>query len=515
MISSVDVCHECLCQASVTLFPQYTDKSTVRANGLRRLEMATVLTPPPKERFHDSTVGAASSRESWGGSVPSPIAAGSRSYGMRGTGLPDPTLADPNRGKGRVMKEKKTERTPEDKERRAALMVIFFTVFIDLVGFGIIIPVLQPLALEYGASEFEAGLLLGVFSMVQFFFTPVWGWLSDRLGRRPVILVSLLGTSISYIVLGLATNLTWLFVGRLFAGLFSGNIAVASAYISDVTTPEKRAHGMGMIGVAFGLGFICGPAIGGILSHFSLSLPAFAAAAASAIALAVGAAKLKESYKPTQPPDWRKMRHPILDLSKVIENKMVMAIVTANLLWSISFSMWETVFVLFVGSEMLPMLAKEDLAKTAGYMFAYIGLLSAIVQGGMIRQLTKRYSEGVLAKWGIALSILGTLGFVGYVLWFSGSGVVEAIPAMTLVALGMGLVHPTFSSIVSKLVGPDRQGEVLGAFRGMGSLGRVIGPVSGAYLFGEVNHLSPYVLGALLLVGSFLLLMREFRFHSG
>lgn len=393
------------------------------------------------------------------------------------------------------------------------MSIIFFTVFIDLVGFGIVIPMLQPYALAYGATEFQAGLLVAVFSLFQFVFAPLFGWLSDRFGRKPVLLLTLLGMSFSYLVLGLADSLAMIFVGRIFAGVFSGSIAVAQAYVADVTPPEKRAHGMGMIGMAFGLGFILGPAIGGILSQISLSFPPYAAAVTSGIAFLLGAVWLNESLPSDKREAGMNFEHPISTFTRFLSEKPVMAVILANFLWTTTFSMWETVFVLFVGSEVLHGLEEKELATRVGYLFAYMGFLSAMIQGGLIRRLTKSFSERGLAHTGIAIYILGSLFFIAYNFLHAGDGVTSLIPALTAIAVGLGLINPTFSAIVSKLVSPKRQGEVLGSFRGLGSLGRVIGPVAGAILFAHVSHWSPYLAGAVLMGGAFLLLQREFEYH--
>lgn len=408
----------------------------------------------------------------------------------------------------------KPKRSPEDRKRFAALMVIFFTVFIDLIGFGIIIPILQPYAIgEFGATEFQAGLLMGVFSMVQFFFTPFWGWLSDRFGRKSILLVTLFGIAGSYVVLALANSLTMLFVGRILAGFFGGNIAIAQSYVADVTPPEKRAHGMGLIGAAFGLGFTFGPMIGGILAHWGYGAPAFAAAGASGLAFCFGLFVLEESYPPEKRGEPGKMRHPILNLAKVYSEAPIRSVVFANFLWTTTFSMWEVVLVLFVGAEVFPTLPEEDLPMRVGGIFGAMGLLSAFIQGGMIRQLMKRFDERKLTHIGIVLYILGSLGFVGYLMGSFEGNLWPLVPALLLIAVGSAFMNTLPSAIVSRLVGPTRQGEVIGSFRGMGSLGRVVGPPAGAYLFAEQSHAAPYLSGAVLMAIALALMARKFEYH--
>ncbi|MCA9413224.1 MAG: MFS transporter [Candidatus Omnitrophica bacterium] len=409
----------------------------------------------------------------------------------------------------------KRQRTPEDRKRFAALMVIFFTVFIDLIGFGIIIPILQPYAIgKFGATEFQAGILMGVFSMVQFFFTPLWGWLSDRFGRKPILLITLLGIALSYVVLAVANSLTMLFVGRIMAGFFAGNIAIAQSYVADVTPPEKRAHGMGLIGAAFGLGFTFGPMIGGLLAHWGYAAPSFAAAGASGVAFLFGLIVLEESYPKEKRSEPSELRHPILNLAKVYSEHQVRNVVFANFLWTTTFSMWEVVLVLFVGFEVFPEIPEDDLPMRVGMIFGVMGLLSAFIQGGMIRQLMKHFDERKLTHIGIVFYIIGSLGFVGYLAGSFQGTFWPLVPALLLIAIGSAFMNTLPSAIVSRLVGPDRQGEVIGSFRGMGSLGRVVGPVVGAYFFAHLSHASPYIAGAVLMGVAFLLVMRRFDFFE-
>jgi multidrug resistance protein len=398
---------------------------------------------------------------------------------------------------------------------RGSLAIVFFTVFIDLVGFGIIIPILQPFARVFGATELEQGLLMGVYSAVQFFVSPVWGWLSNRFGRKPIILIGLFGTVISYLIMGFASSLWMLFAGRILGGFSAGKLVAAQAYVADVTPPERRAHGMGMIGVAFGLGFILGPVIGAILSQtrFGFALPSFAAAGFSVAALVFGVFLLHESLAPELRKSPGRMRHPILDLSRVISEKPVFKVISANFLYTTTFSMFETILVLFLGSEVLPGVEERILSKQSGYLFAFAGLLSAIIQGGLIRHLVKRYGESLLARVGFGFQMLGYLGFAGFYYWGTRGEIFQLIPVLVVLGIGIGLFNPSISAMVSKLVGPDRQGEVFGAFQGLGSLGRVIGPLIGSVLFAKVSHVSPFTFSVLVLVPAVALIWGEFRYH--
>ncbi len=394
----------------------------------------------------------------------------------------------------------------------ASLMIVFFTVFIDLVGFGIIIPVLQPYARHFGASDLEAGLLMGAFSAVQFFIIPVWGWLSDRYGRKPVILTGLAGSCISYLVLANAPNTATLFIGRIMAGLSAGNLVAAQAYIADITTPENRAKGMGLIGVAFGLGFILGPVIGGILSVYSFSLPSYAAAIASGLALLYGLLMLKESLPLERRPRHAPMRHPILNLSYFLHDRPVFLVIIVEFFFTVAFAMWETVFVLFVANKVFVGLKEEQLSHKVGYLYAFAGLLSALVQGGGIHQLVKKLGEKVVVQTGLVILVVASLGFAALDWWEGIRNQAVLFPLLALIGLGSGMANPALSAMVSKLVSPQRQGEVLGAYRGVGSLARFIGPFGGSFLFACVGHASPFLFGVVLLIASVGLLGGEFRY---
>ncbi len=396
----------------------------------------------------------------------------------------------------------------------ASLMIVFFTVFIDLIGFGIIIPVLQPYARHFGASDLQAGLLMGAFSAVQFFIIPVWGWLSDRYGRKPVILTGLAGSCVSYLVLANAPDLTTLFIGRIMAGLSAGNLVAAQAYIADITTPETRAKGMGLIGVAFGLGFILGPVIGGGLSVYSFSHPSYAAAIASGLAFLFGLEMLKESLPPERRPRHAPMRHPILNISYFLKDRPVFLVMTVDFLFTIAFAMWETVFVLFVANKVYIGLEEELLSHKVGYLYAFAGLLSALVQGGGIHQLVKKLGEKVVVQAGLVILVVASLGFTALDWWEGIRGEGVLFPLLALIGLGSGMVNPALSAMVSKLTGPQRQGEVLGAYRGVGSLARLVGPVGGSFLFAWVGQTAPFLVGVVLLILSTVLLRGEFRYWS-
>jgi MFS transporter, DHA1 family, tetracycline resistance protein len=368
---------------------------------------------------------------------------------------------------------------------RSPLVIIFITVFIDLVGFGIVIPVLPLYAEQKGASETTIGILLGIFSAMQFIFAPILGKLSDRVGRRPVLLLSLIGTSIGFLIMGLAPLLPagfsvfglspvlcWLFLGRIIDGVSGGNISTAMAYIADVTPRDQRSRGMGLIGAAFGLGFIFGPAIGGLLSQFSLSTPLyFAAALAAANALALYLL-LPESLSAENRDEARK-RVSVVHVFQESGSWQLTAVVATYFFATVSFALLTAIYALFT-SKNLGFDAKHN-----GYVFAYLGLLGALIQGGLLGRLVKIFSDKTLVITGIILMAASM-----FALPFSDS-VTMLLVASTGIAIGNSLVTPTLNGMASKSVNAAWQGRVLGVLQSAASLARVIGPVLGGYLLGR------------------------------
>src|SRR5689334_13436677 len=292
---------------------------------------------------------------------------------------------------------------------RSPLVIIFITIFIDLVGFGIVIPVLPLYAERYGASETTVGILLATYSAMAFVFSPILGRISDRLGRRPVLLVSLLGTSAGFLlmgfapkmpfgfaVLGMAPTLVWLFVARIIDGISGGNISTAQAYIADVTPPEERSKGMGLIGAAFGLGFTFGPPIGGLMSSISAGAPFFFASAMAAANATALYFFLPESLSHEHRHEARRRA----TVAEVLEHGggwHLKAIIAAYFFATISFAMLTTTYALFANHRF-----NFDAVHT-GYMFLYVGVLGAIIQGGLLGRLVKMFGEKTLAVMGTAI----------------------------------------------------------------------------------------------------------------
>jgi MFS transporter, DHA1 family, tetracycline resistance protein len=369
--------------------------------------------------------------------------------------------------------------------------VLFLIVFVDLVGFGLVIPLLPFYAERFGASPLQMTLLFAVYSLMSMLAAPVWGRLSDRVGRRPVLMASMAAAALAYFWLGFATQLGMVFGARAFAGICAGNIAAAQAYIADVTPPEKRARGMGMIGAAFGLGFIIGPVIGGVvagsdLKTADLQTPGLIAAGLSATALLGVVVLLQESLSTAA--RGRETRGRFAALRAAVGQPILGRLLAVFFLVILAFSGMETTFAWWAIDQF------GWGPRPIGFVFFYVGLLSATMQGGLIGPLTRRFGEERLMLGGLVLIGLGLL-----VLPFARE-VPMLVVAVTLLAVGMGAMQPTLNSLISRRASPEQQGEVLGVAQSVGALSRVLGPIVAGALFSSVGPSSPFLWGALLVL---------------
>lgn len=361
--------------------------------------------------------------------------------------------------------------------KRSPLVVIFTTVFIDLLGFGIVIPVLPYYAegTQFNGTPRTVGLLFASYSVMQLIFSPVLGRLSDKHGRRPVLLISIIGTGIGFLILGFATTLWMLFLGRILDGISGGNISTAQAYIADITTKEDRARGMGLLGAAFGLGFIFGPALGGILSRWGIHVPfLFAAGLCFANALLLYFT-LPETVTPDHPARVSAAGgRGFSQLINSLKQPRLGFVLTIYFLFIVAFSIMTTSFSLYT------MFRFGYDAQHNGYLFAYVGIIAVIIQGGLIGKLVKRFGELRLVIVGALLFAVSLLAvpFVGP----QTGGLLGLMIGGGVFSLGNSLSTPALTSLASKSVGPAEQGSVLGVLQSAGSLARAVGPSIAALL---------------------------------
>jgi len=349
------------------------------------------------------------------------------------------------------------------------LLLIFLTVFIDMVGFGIIIPVLPLYAEHFHASPVEIGWLTGIYSGMQILFVPLLGKLSDRFGRRPILIVSLAGTAFGFLIMGWATSLALLFVARIIDGASGGNISTAQAYIADISTPENRSRSMGIIGAAFGLGFTFGPMIGGVMSRISYGAPFYFAAALAAVNVVLLYFILPESLAAehrSKPADRSRMN----EIFQHGHGRLFGTIVATYFFTITGFAIMTTLFALFTEKHF-----GFD-ARQTGYVFGFIGIISVILQGGLIGRLIKMFGETALARSGLLLLSIGLAALqlvpsVSMLLVVSG-----------LIAIANGLSTPTLNGLASQMIDRGWQGRALGIMQSAGSMGRLIGPLLAGWL---------------------------------
>ena len=376
------------------------------------------------------------------------------------------------------------------------LVILFVTVFIDLLGFGIIIPLLPFYAESFGASALAIGLLGTSFSLMQFLFSPIWGRWSDQIGRKPIILIGLLGSCLSYVTMAVAGSLTLLFVARIVGGIAGANIPTAQAYIADVTTPENRARGMGLMGAAFGLGFIFGPAIGGLLSRFSPETPMWFAAALCFANFVAAWFLLPESRVVSA---LTRSLGRMEAFRHAMTQPTLLLILALYFIVTMAFSAFEATFALFTEARF------GFTAASIGFLFAFIGAIIALIQGVFIGRVVKRVGERRV----IPVAILGIAISIGMltVVW----SVPTLLAALGLLAMGMGFNNPSLSSMVSKLSHEDDQGGNLGLASSLASLGRVVGPAWGGYLYDAYGMTTPYLSAAGVMLVAFAVSMAGLR----
>ncbi|MCH8169882.1 MAG: MFS transporter [Bacteroidetes bacterium] len=372
-------------------------------------------------------------------------------------------------------------------KRKASLSLIFITVFIDLLGFGILIPILPTFStIELNLSEFSIGLVLAIYSLTQFIFGPILGNLSDRLGRRPLIVGCLFLNAVGYIIFAFTNSFMLLIISRIVAGIGGSSVAVAQAYIADVTSKEDRSKGMGMIGVAFGLGFVFGPIMGGFLSKYGYEVTGFASAAFSFIAFLFTIFFLPESLKKIKDKVEIKTRK-LIDLPAIkllFKNHKLATLIIMYFILIFSIANIYGTFAL-IGYKRYHFTDMQ-----IGIMYGIIGIVSAIVQGGLLRVLTKYMDDKIIVIAGSFLLMLG-LAMVPYA-----GNMTGLIVVIVILALGSGSLQPTMLSMISKNSSESEQGFTLGVNQSFSAFARVLGPLWGGFAFEYIGYQYPFLTGA-------------------
>ncbi|HVB76141.1 MAG TPA: MFS transporter [Ktedonobacteraceae bacterium] len=377
-----------------------------------------------------------------------------------------------------------------NKLLRSPLFLMAFTIFIDFVGFGLILPLLPFWAEHLGANATGIGLILTTYALAQFIFTPILGRLSDRYGRKPVIVASLLIEAVSFALSALANALPFLLVARFIGGLGASNIGSAQAVVSDVTSPEERARGMGMVGAAIGLGFVVGPALGGMLAPLGAAVPFWAAMGVALVNALLVTRFLPETHKRRAAALESRTKHNenvlFAGWRYAMKSGALARLIAVNLLFTVAFTAMETVFPLFT---------QHTFGWTAmqnGYIFTYVGIIIVIMQGGLVGRLVKYAGERGLAIGGMAMLATGLILLAWSV------NLALLLIALGILSVGDGAVTPTISTLLSFASPPESQGETLGLAQGIAGLGRIIGPLTAGVLFQLGGAGTPFLVGGIL-----------------
>jgi len=366
------------------------------------------------------------------------------------------------------------------------MMTIFLVVFIDLLGFGIILPLLPYIAEKYAATPIMIGLLSGAYSLFQFIAGPILGRLSDRYGRKKLLIISQLGSMAGYVLLALAGSLPLLFLSRIIDGITGGNISIAQAYMADVTDKKTRAKGMGLLGAAFGIGFMFGPAIGGFLSQWGFAVPALFAAGISILSTLATTLFLKETVNVTAAQSSPRTAMTFKELKNVLGTAPISTLIIIFFLLSLGFSGMQGVFALLVQT-------KFAWGPTqVGYIFGLIGIIAIITQVKVLSVVTAKIGEYQTLFYSVLILALGfgIIGLTGYVPLF--------LVGNALIPLGNSLANPTLSAIATESIPKEEYGETLGLLQSSGSLGRIFGPIMAAEIFQRFNHNAPMLVSSVI-----------------
>jgi len=386
---------------------------------------------------------------------------------------------------------------------RTVLLIVFATILIDFIGFTVLIPVLPLFAERLGASGFEVALILTVYALAQLLFLPLWGWVSDRIGRRPVILFSLFGTVCSFVALAFADSINMIYLARAFSGFFAASIGTAQAVVTDVTPPSERAGGMSVIGAAFGAGMVVGPVLGGLTAQIDLKAPFYAVAILAGLNFVLAWLRLPESRPEQLPkPGLVELRRsliptPVRLVMAVHDRRIALYLYLFFHIFS-AFAVLEGLITLYSGQQF------EKGELDVGLLFMWIGVVLFLTQGLLLRKLVGRVSESLLVMIGITTMGVG-LAAVSFVPSFGGLYVVG-----TLIAFGNGITFPSFTSLYSKACAAENAGELMGQSQAMATTGRIVGPVLGGLMYDNWSHGAPFLIaGAMMFAAA--IMFRLFR----
>lgn len=386
------------------------------------------------------------------------------------------------------------------------MFVLYLVVFIGLTGVGIIIPLFPFFGEQVGASAAEITMLMAVFAAGQFVAAPIWGWWSDRVGRKPVFVITLIGSALSYILLGLADTVPALLFARLVGGLMAGNIPVAFAAASDVSSGKNRSMIMGRVGAAFSLGFIFGPAIGGLLAgdapqSSDFMLIAFLAAGLCLFAVIVTVVSFKETHTPERrsvlPMSLRLIS--VRGITRFFTLPVLGALIGVNFVFVAGASMMDSTFALYAYKE--HQFGPNDI----GFLFTYMGAIMAVVQGGAIGPLTKKFGDANILRCGILIYVIGLAVMI------AATGLPTVLMSLTCLTIGNALFVPSSSSLASQSAPASEQGAALGAFQAAGNLGRVITPTFSGVAFAVYGTTAPFMIAIVFILPAFFLLHRAVR----
>jgi DHA1 family tetracycline resistance protein-like MFS transporter len=375
---------------------------------------------------------------------------------------------------------------------RRRLTVIFIIVFVDVLGFGLILPLLPYYATELGASPTVIGALVASYALAQVIGVPILGRASDIYGRRPILILCILGTTAGFLILGFASTLWMLFLGRIIDGLTGANFTVAQSYISDVTTAKQRARGLGLTGAAFGLGFIVGPALGGALSEISYSTPAFVAAAVALTNIVLVLAFLPETLTPERKAELARQPRSgftLRRLNEALHKPLFGQVITIRFFFWLAFAIFTGTFTQF------GLIALGLTPQINGYVLGYVGLVQVTVQATLIGPLTKRFAEVKLVVW----ALMGAA--VCLALWGMSSSVWMLLIVLAPLGVSVAVENTVVSSLISKSVSADEIGGAFGLAGGLQSFGSILAPIIGGLLIQQVGTWAPGLLAGLIVAG--------------